>query len=88
MAKRKALEEYEVGYARPPKASRFKPGQSGNPRGRPKGAKNVETILQDVLLRPITAMEGGKRKQITVLEAFFKRLSKLAVEGIRGRPTG
>jgi hypothetical protein len=30
---------YGVGYGKPPKASQFSPGQSGNPKGRPKGAR-------------------------------------------------
>jgi hypothetical protein len=36
--------EYDVGYRKPPKHKQFKLGQSGNPRGRPKGSKNESTI--------------------------------------------
>ena len=81
MAKRRTDGDYAVGYGRPPQFTRFKPGQSGNPRGRPKGAKNVDTILREVLLRQITVMEAGKRRKITVLEAYFKRLTKQALDG-------
>lgn len=72
---------YEVGYGRPPKHSRFKPGQSGNPSGRPKGAKNVDTVLREMLSKKITVTENGRRKTITWLEAFFLRLFRAAVEG-------
>ncbi|KAB2883318.1 MAG: hypothetical protein F9K34_12145 [Albidovulum sp.] len=81
MARRRSDGTYEVGYGRPPVATRFKPGQSGNPRGRPKGAKNVDTILRAVLMQQITVLEGGKRRKVTVFEVFLKRLSKQALEG-------
>ena len=51
-------EDYEIGYGRPPKQTRFKPGQSGNPKGRPRGRKNVHTILEETLYRPVTITEG------------------------------
>ncbi len=72
---------YEVGYGKPPKDTRFKKGRSGNPRGRPKSSKNVETMLRETLLRPITISENGKRKTITALEAFFRRTLKSSLEG-------
>jgi Family of unknown function (DUF5681) len=54
-----------VGYRRPPRNRQFKPGQSGNPTGRPKGAKNFATALAEELDAPITATENGKRKTIS-----------------------
>lgn len=39
---------YDVGYGKPPVATRFKQGQSGNPKGRPKGAKNKRSALFEV----------------------------------------
>ena len=50
---------HQVGYGRPPLHTRFKPGQSGNPKGRPKGAKNEDTILREIMNRPIDIREGG-----------------------------
>lgn len=44
-------EEYEVGYGRPPTHTRFQPGKSGNPNGRPKGSKNTKTILMEELIQ-------------------------------------
>jgi hypothetical protein len=41
--------DYDVGHAKPPKHTRFQPGQSGNPRGRPKGTKNLKTDLIEEL---------------------------------------
>ena len=40
---------YDVGFAKTPMHSRYKPGQSGNPKGRPRGSKNKDTILREVL---------------------------------------
>jgi len=87
-AKRPA--SYEVGYAKPPAETRFKPGQSGNPRGRPKGAKNkpqhisTET-LHDIILseayRKVTITEGNKRKEIPILRATIRSIAFAAAKG-------
>lgn len=75
---------YDVGYGKPPKHSQFQKGQSGNPNGRPKGSKNISTILKDQLYRKVTISENGRHKQITVIDAIFRRVSKSALEGDRG----
>lgn len=71
----------DVGYCRPPKAHQFKPGQSGNPKGRPKGAKNEATILRDILDRKITIREAGRSRKVTVRQAMFLRYAEDALRG-------
>jgi uncharacterized protein DUF5681 len=74
-------ESYAVGYARPPAASRFRVGQSGNPKGRPKGAKNRTTMFNQALNERVVVTEHGKRKSITKQEAIFKQLVNKAAAG-------
>jgi Family of unknown function (DUF5681) len=72
---------HEVGYGRPPRAHQFKPGRSGNPRGRPRGAKNEATILRDLLDRKIEVRQGGRSRKITVFEAILMRFTEDALKG-------
>lgn len=60
-----AAAPYEVGNKRPPKHSRFKPGQSGNPKGRPKGSHSLSASVGQELRKPVTAMKGGKPVKMT-----------------------
>lgn len=73
--------EYEVGYGKPPKATQFKPGQSGNPKGRPKGSKNLVTDLSEELSEKIIVTEGGKQIKITKQRAMIKSLLAKALKG-------
>ena len=66
--------DYEVGYGKPPRRSRFKKGQSGNPRGRPRGSKNVSTLLSEALNEPVTVAENSGRRKITMRQAIIKQL--------------
>ena len=68
-----------VGYGRPPKAHQFKPGRSGNPRGRPKGSKNEATIWRDVLSKRIPIRESGKARKVSVLEAMILKYVERAL---------
>lgn len=70
-----------VGKGRPPKASQFKKGQSGNPAGRPKGAKGVNTIVREVLNSKVTILEGGRKRKISKLEFIVTRLANDAAQG-------
>jgi hypothetical protein len=72
---------YAVGYGKPPSHSRFKPGASGNPNGRPKGSLNLATVLQKALRERVTITENGKRRKITKLEATMKQLTNKAATG-------
>jgi hypothetical protein len=73
--------EYEVGYAKPPRGSQFKKGQSGNRRGRPRGAKNLTTILEQALGERVVISEHGRRKTATKMEVIFKQLTNKAAQG-------
>lgn len=50
------VHDYKVGPGKPPKHTRFKPGQSGNPKGRPKGSQNVKTVLNKVGRESVTGV--------------------------------
>ena len=73
--------EYDVGYRKPPKHKQFKLGQSGNPRGRPKGSKNESTILHGILHRKIKIQDGGRSRQVTILEAMLTRFAQDSLKG-------
>ena len=73
--------DYEVGYQKPPKATRFAKGQSGNPSGRPKGKKNWATALHEALEETVTIVENGKKRQVTKLDAAIKQLINQAATG-------
>jgi hypothetical protein len=78
----RALQSYgEAGYGRPPRSHQFKPGQSGNPKGRPKGTKNEATILYELLNRKIPIREGSRTRKITVLEAILLRFTEDSLKG-------
>jgi Family of unknown function (DUF5681) len=72
---------YDTGYGKPPKQYQFRPGQSGNPKGRPKGAKNAATLLQDILGRRIEVRTGSTLRKMTVLEAMLTRFAESALKG-------
>jgi uncharacterized protein (UPF0216 family) len=67
--------DYKVGYKKPPLHTRFHKGQSGNPRGRPRGSKNFSTLLADALNEPVVVTEDGRRRQISKRELGFKQLA-------------
>ncbi len=73
--------DYEVGYGRPPKRGRFKPGQSGNPKGRPRGRKNIHTILEETLFRLVTITENGRKRKVPAIEALFLSLLRKSLDG-------
>ncbi len=81
---------YDVGYAKPPEATRFKPGQSGNPRGRPKGAKNkrpalneerMKGIILDEAYRTITVRDGDRNITVPMAQAIMRSLAVNAAKG-------
>jgi len=76
-----AHNEEEVGYKRPPKSGQFKPGQSGNPRGRKKNVANFKTDLTAELNELIVVRENGRERRISKQKAFIKALIALAIRG-------
>lgn len=66
-------DDYEVGYGRPPKATQFKKGISGNKRGRPKGRKNARTIAREALDRKRPVTMDGRRKKMSNMEIGIER---------------
>jgi hypothetical protein len=72
----------KVGRGHPPREHRFKPGQSGNPKGRRKGCKNEATLLRDLLDdTKLSLRVGGKTKKISVREAILRRMIEDAMKG-------
>ena len=74
MVKRKSTKPegdlpYEVGKWKPPVEHRFKDGVSGNPRGRPKGAKNIALQIQDVLTETVPITVEGRQKKVPAIVA-------------------
>jgi hypothetical protein len=70
-----------VGYQRPPEATRFKKGVSGNPKGRPKGSLNVATVFLKTLHEKVVVNEHGQRRTVTKLEAALTQLVNKAATG-------
>ncbi len=72
---------YRVGYRRPPIGACFRPGQSGNPRGRPKGVRNLSTVIAAELKEKVVVTENERPKSFTKLEVAVKQLVNRAAQG-------
>jgi len=81
--KNAAVDGYEVGYGKPPKANQFKPGQSGNTKGRPKRRPSLHAVASKALNRRIKIRKDGKECHATVYEALIYKQIEL---GMRGNP--
>lgn len=74
-------QDYEVGYGKPPKATQFKKGQSGNSKGRPRKSENVRTLLRETLNQRVQVRVNGKVKTIRLREAYVQKLTEKAMNG-------
>jgi hypothetical protein len=72
---------YVVGYGRPPLANRFKPGQSGNPKGREKNSRNMRTTMQQVLNEDMQIREGDRLRRMPAFEALVRTTLNRAFRG-------
>ena len=73
--------EYEVGYRKPPRHAQFKPGHSGNPKGRPKNAKGLNTIVRETLGSKVAVRTATGTKHISKIEAVLQKTLEKAMKG-------
>jgi hypothetical protein len=73
--------DYEIGYKKPPKNTRFQPGRSGNSKGRPPGSKSLRTLIERELETKVTVRERGRVVEMTKRELLAKQVTKKAIEG-------
>ncbi|MHB8381591.1 MAG: DUF5681 domain-containing protein, partial [Candidatus Binataceae bacterium] len=73
--------DYEVGYGKPPRHTRFQKGRSGNPRGRPRGSKTSATLIRQALLARVEVRENGRVTNISKLEAMIMQAVNKAASG-------
>ena len=72
---------YETGYCKPPKHTRFKTGQSGNPQGRPRGQRNFGTAVRDAANRKITMREGDRTRNVSKMDGIIEVTLNKALQG-------
>ena len=73
--------DYMVGHGNPPMKRRFKSGESGNPKGRPKGSKNRKTIVRTIMNEMHTVTEDGRRRRRSTIELMLIAFRNSVVEG-------
>jgi len=72
---------YSIGYGQPPRHTRFRPGRSGNPNGKPKQRRNVRTVVEDILGQRITVREGNRTRALTKLEGIILTMVNAVLKG-------
>ena len=76
-------EDYQVGYGNPPLANRFVKGRSGNPTGRPKGARGITAVIRAALSERVTVNVDGMQRSMTKWEAACTQMANKAAAGDR-----
>lgn len=74
-------DDYTIGRGKPPKGTQFKPGQSGNPTGRPKGTKNIKKMIYEFGQREIEVSIQGQKLKISMNEALAQKIWDIALKG-------
>ena len=72
---------YQIGYGKPPRHTRFRKGRSGNPKGRPKTGQSFERLARQAFNEKIVIRENGERRTITKMQAALKQLANKAASG-------
>ncbi len=72
---------FKVGYRKPPQHTRFKKGQSGNPRGRKKGRRNLRDVVLTTLDERIWIREGDTRRKISKMDALVRTTVNRVIAG-------
>lgn len=75
------IRPHEVGFGKPPRSNQFRKGVSGNPKGRPKGSKNISSILAQMGRKQVKVTINGKVRHISLLEAVIRQLGNQAANG-------
>jgi Family of unknown function (DUF5681) len=81
MDEKEKPDNYEVGYGKPPKNTQFQKGASGNPKGRPKKARDFDHELIREANSLITITDNGQRRRISKLQGIAKQVTNRAMTG-------